>query len=78
MKVREKNARLSYSAVTLVALMLFSSWTSVLASAEGSNDSIEGEVSWPQSGSVDTGWMEFNTLGAVSYTHLTLPTTPYV
>ncbi|MDG1550189.1 MAG: hypothetical protein P8Q95_00505, partial [Candidatus Poseidoniaceae archaeon] len=63
MMVGEKNARLSYSAVTLVALMLFSSWTSVLASAEGSNDSIEGEVSWPQSGSVDTGWMEFNTLG---------------
>jgi len=34
MMVEEKNARLSYSSVTLVALMLFSSWTSVLASAE--------------------------------------------
>ncbi|MBT5026653.1 MAG: hypothetical protein HON05_07850 [Euryarchaeota archaeon] len=55
------NALLSYNSVTLVALLLLSSWSSALVSAEDVSNAIEGEVSWPQSGSVDSGWIELST-----------------
>ena len=55
------NALLSYNSVTLVALLLLSSWSSAIVSAEDVSNAIEGEVSWPQSGSVDSGWIELST-----------------
>ncbi|RJU82528.1 MAG: hypothetical protein DWC09_02125 [Candidatus Poseidoniales archaeon] len=61
MVVEKKNALLSYNSVTLVALLLLSSWSSALVSAEDVSGAIEGEVSWPQSGSVDSGWIELTT-----------------
>jgi len=32
-----------------------------IVSAEDVSNAIEGEVSWPQSGSVDSGWIELST-----------------
>ncbi|MDB9834997.1 hypothetical protein OAC38_03080 [Candidatus Poseidoniaceae archaeon] len=58
---KNKNALLSYNSVTLVALLLLSSWSSALVSAEDVSSNIEGEVAWPQSGSVDSGWIELTT-----------------
>ena len=61
MSKKDKNALLGYNSVTLVALLLLSSWSSALVSAEDVSSAIEGEVSWPQSGSVDSGWIELTT-----------------
>jgi len=58
---KNKNALLSYNSVTLVTLLLLSSWSSALVSAEDVSSNIEGEVAWPQSGSVDSGWIELTT-----------------
>ncbi len=60
---RNKNASLGYNSVTLVVLLLLSTWSSALVSAEGVPNAIDGEVSWPQSGSVDSGWLELSTTG---------------
>ena len=59
----DKNVGLGYSAVTLVFIILSSTWVSAIASAEDSKTNSESEVSWPKSGSVDTGWMEIATSG---------------
>ena len=60
---RNKNASLGYNSVTLVVLLLLSTLSSALVSAEGVPNAIDGEVSWPQSGSVDSGWLELSTTG---------------
>ncbi|MDG1539317.1 MAG: hypothetical protein P8Q40_05245, partial [Candidatus Poseidonia sp.] len=61
MSRRNKNDSLGYNSVTLVVLLLLSSWSSALVSAEDVSSAIEGEVSWPQSGSVDSGWLQLST-----------------
>ena len=42
MSKKDKNALLGYNSVTLVALLLLSSWSSALVSAEDVSSAIEG------------------------------------
>ena len=56
-----KNARLSYNSVTLVMLLLLSSWSAALTAAETPVNTAESDVTWDKSGSVDSGWMRLTT-----------------
>ncbi|MDB0004872.1 hypothetical protein N9E21_03275 [Candidatus Poseidoniaceae archaeon] len=56
-----RNARPSYNSVTLVVLLLLSSWSAALTAAETPGNAAESEVSWDKSGSVDSGWMQLTT-----------------
>jgi len=47
--------------VTLVLIMLLSSLSGVFTASAESTAEIEGDVSWPLSGSVDTGWTQLST-----------------
>ena len=79
-----KASRSASQAISLVLIMLLSSLAPILASPVVSAHGLNDSTIWPKEGHNDTGWVQLDTVGAgvtpgaVSYTHLTLPTTPYV